>query len=86
MKNTIKYDNNLNVLGPIIRMHREKLNLSQAKLSDKLLLLGIDITKNSIQKLECRNRVIKDYELAGLSKVLGFSIDELLKVFINTLK
>ena len=86
MKNNIRYGEKLNVIGPQIRKYREQSNLSQSELSNKLLLIGIDIPKNSIQRLECGDRIIKDYELAGISKVLSISIDELLKDFINKLK
>lgn len=86
MNNSAKYNKKLNVIGPLIREYREQSGLSQAELSNKLLLVGIDIPKNSIQRLECGDRIIKDFELAGISKVLNVSIDELLKDFINTLK
>lgn len=86
MKNNIRYGEKLNIIGPLIRKYREQSNLSQSELSNKLLLIGIDIPKNSIQRLECGDRIIKDYELAGISKVLSISIDELLKDFINKLK
>ena len=75
MKNNIRYGEKLNVIGPLIRKYREQSNLSQSELSNKLLLIGIDIPKNSIQRLECGDRIIKDYELAGISKVLSISID-----------
>lgn len=86
MNNNRMYNKNLNVLGEQIRKYRELNNLSQADLSAKLELLGISIPKNSIQRLECNNRVIKDFELAGISKVLNVSIDLLLKDFIKNLK
>lgn len=85
MKNSFRYNNKLNVIGPIIREYREKCNLSQAEVSAKLLLLGIDIPKNSMQRLECGDRVIKDYELTGISKILNVSTDTLLKDFIKDL-
>ena len=85
MKNSVRYDNKLNVIGSVIRDYREKCHLSQADVSSKLLLLGIDIPKNSFQRLECGDRIIKDYELAGISKVLGVSPNLLLKDFIKEL-
>ena len=85
MKNNIKYNGKLNVIGSVIREYRENQNLSQADLSAKLTLLGIDIPKNSVQRLECGNRIIKDFELAGISKVLNVSTDVLLKNFIKSL-
>lgn len=85
MNNNKKFNKNLNVLGDKIRKYRKQSNLSQAELSARLQVLGIDIPKNSIQRLECNNRVIKDFELAGISKVLNVSIDILLQDFIKQL-
>ncbi len=86
MNNSTKLNKNLNVLGNKINKYRKQNNLSQAELSAKLELLGISIPKNSIQRLECNDRIIKDYELAGISKVLNVSIDLLLEDFIKTLQ
>lgn len=85
MYNNKKFNHNLNVLGYKIRECREKNKISQAQLSAKLQVLGIDIPKNSIQKLECNNRIIKDFELAGISKVLNVSTDYLMEDFKNQL-
>lgn len=85
MNNNVKYNGKLNVIGSVIREYRENQNLSQSDLSAKLTLLGIDIPKNSVQRLECGNRIIKDFELAGISKVLNISTDVLLKDFIKSL-
>lgn len=85
MNNIRKYNDKLNVIGDKIRYYREKQNLSLVDLSNKLLLLGVDIPKNSLQRLEHGNRIIKEYELAGFSKVLGVSTDILLKDFMNEL-
>ena len=60
MNNITRYNDKLNVIGSTVRHYRMKKNLSQAGLSNKLLLLGIDIPKNSIQKLESGDRIIKE--------------------------
>ena len=86
MNNITRYNDKLNVIGSTVRHYRMKKNLSQAGLSNKLLLLGIDIPKNSIQKLESGDRIIKEYELAGISKVLNVSADTLLADFIKGLE
>ena len=86
MKNSVKYNDKLNVIGPVIRTYREQANLSQADVSAKLTLLGIDVPKNSIQRLESGDRIIKDYELAAISKILNVSTDTLLKDFLDKLK
>ena len=86
MSNNIKkYNDKLNVIGNKIRFYRERNNLSLVDLSNKLILLGIDIPKNSLQRLEHGKRVIIDFELAGFAKDLNISTDDLLKDFIDTL-
>ena len=85
MKNSVKYNGQLNVIGSTIRKYREIAKLSQTEVSSKLLLLGIDIPKNSYQRLESGERTIKDYELAGISKVLNVSPNSLLEDFMKSL-
>lgn len=81
-----KYNNHLNVSSKKIKQLREKNNLSLSGLSTKLALMGIDIPKPSLHKLENGNRVIKDFELYALSQVLNVSIEELLEDFIVEFK
>ena len=81
MNNNRKFKNKLNVIGKQIKNCRKENNLTIQELSDKLMLIGIDIPKNSLQRLENGNRIIKDYELAGISKILNVSVDLLLKDF-----
>ena len=47
---------------------------------------GIDISKPSLHKLETGKRILKDYELLGLSYVFKVPIEELLDDFISELK
>lgn len=81
-----KYNNNLNVSGKKIKQLRIKNNLSLSGLSTKLALMGIDISKPSLHKLETGNRILKDYELYGLSVVFKVSIEEFLTDFVEELK
>lgn len=85
MNNIKKYNNKLNVIGNTIRFYRKQKNLSLVDVSNALMLKGIDIPKNSLQRLESGNRIIKDYELAGISKVLDVPTDILLKDFMDKL-
>ena len=52
--------------------------LSQRGLADKMQLLGIDLDKNAIQRIESGQRFVTDIELLALSKVLKVSLEELL--------
>ena len=64
-----KYNEHLNVTARKIKELRIKNNLSLSGLSTKLALIGIDISKPSLHKLETGNRILKDYELFGLSVI-----------------
>lgn len=54
--------------------------MSQRMLAERLQLLGIDVDKNAIQRIESGQRFVTDIELVALSKVFNTSCDELLKV------
>ncbi len=81
-----KYNNRLNVSSKKIKELREKNHLSLSALSTKLALMGIDISKPSLHKLETGKRILKDYELYGLSHIFKVPIEELLNDFISELK
>lgn len=81
-----KYNGNSNVLGNTLKKLRKSKNLSQSDLSNKLMLLGIDINIDGIYKIEKGRRIIKDFELSAISLVLGVSETELLTDFRNELK
>ena len=42
-------------------------------------LIGIDVDKNAIQRIECGKRFVTDIELKALSEIFSVSIDELIK-------
>ena len=86
MNNNTRYNNKLNVLGTTIKDYGLKNNLSLSQLSNKLMLIGIDISKSSSQRMEVGKRIIKDYELAGFSQVFNVTPNILLKNFIDELK
>lgn len=86
MKNSNKYENNLNVIGPILRQKRKELNMSFEKLSNKLLLLGVNIPVTCLHRIENNQRTVRDYELCALSIALNIDIKELVNPFINNLK
>lgn len=80
-----KYDNKSNVIGKEIEKLRKQNNLTRAKLSDNLMMLGIDINYDGIYKIENGKRIVKDFELAALAKVLNTTETDLLKNFRNKL-
>ena len=52
--------------------------LSQRALADKMQLIGIDIDKNAIQRIECGKRFVTDIELKAFAEIFGVSTDALL--------
>lgn len=86
MKNSGKSENNLNVIGPILREKRKEKKLSFEQLSNKLLLLGINIPVTCLHRIENNQRTVRDYELCALSIALDIDIKELVNPFINNIK
>ena len=76
-KNKAENDRN-NICGDKIFIARKSLNLSQKKLADKLQILGLDVGKNAIQRIESGERFITDIELVIISKALDVDIKWLL--------
>ena len=67
-----------NVCGKNIAQFRIKMDISQRELADKMQLVGIDIDKNAIQRIECGKRFVTDIELIYLAKVLHVDVNDLL--------
>lgn len=78
MKNCAKYENNLNVIGSILREKRKEKKMSLETLSSKLLLLGINIPVTSLHRIENSQRTVRDYEICALSVVLNIHVTDLL--------
>lgn len=67
-----------NLCGVKISKKRKEMGLSQRQLADKLQLLGLDIDKNAVQRIEAGKRFVTDIELVYLSKALNISYEALL--------
>ena len=67
-----------NVCGKNISYFRIKAGISQKALADKMQLVGIDIDKNAVQRIECGKRFITDIEVIAFAKVFNITTDELL--------
>lgn len=76
-KNKAK-DGKLNISGGQIQIRRKALKLSQRALADKLQLLGLDLSKNAIQRIESGERFVTDLELKAIASLFETSTDSLL--------
>ena len=76
----------LNVTGENINRIRTEKNMSAQQLSDKLIIIGLDIHRQAIYDIERENRTVADYELCAIAEMLNVSADILLKDFSNIVK
>lgn len=71
-------DGRNNIAGIKVAELRKNLRISQRELSDRLNVIGLEIDKNAVQRMESGQRFITDIELEYLAKVFGVTIEELL--------
>ena len=71
-----------NIVGPVIRDLRGKKGLAQAQLAAKLNLLGWDVSRGTLAKIEAQVRCVTDYELPLLASALGIEPTELLRLAV----
>ncbi len=71
-------DGRNNICGEQIARFRIERKLSQRQLAEMLQLMGLDIDKNAVQRMEAGKRFVTDIELVYLSDALGLSFDVLL--------
>ena len=70
----------LNICGENVAKYRLLMQprMSQRALADKLQILGIDVDKNAIQRIEYGKRFVTDIEIVALAKALNVDIHSLL--------
>ena len=73
------FDGKNNICGKNISILRSNLKISQRELADRMQLVGIDIDKNAIQRIECGKGFVTDIELIAFSKIFQISLEELTK-------
>ena len=71
-------DGKNNICGTQIAKYRKEMKKSQRQLADALQLLGLDVDKNAIQRIEAGKRFVTDIELVFFCRVLHVSCEALL--------
>ena len=83
--NTRKYidtlNGRLNTVGKNIEAIRKQQKKSRQDISDQLMILGIDLSAQSVFDIETGSRTVIDYELCAIAKILGVTTDLLLEDF-----
>ena len=86
MNNCGKYEDNLNLIGPIIRKKRKEKGISLEALSNKLQLLDVNIPITSLHRIENNQRTVRDYEICAIAVVLKIDVQDLLSPIIDKFK
>lgn len=71
-------DGRNNICGKQIAKFRIENHKSQRELADALQLVGLDVDKNAIQRIEAGKRFVTDIELVYIAKALNVSYEVLL--------
>ena len=69
-----------NICGQKVAELRKNMSISQRELADKLQLLGLDVDKNAVQRIEAGKRFVTDIEIVFLAQALKTTVNILLGV------
>jgi ribosome-binding protein aMBF1 (putative translation factor) len=81
-----KFNEKRNIIGEIVRKNREKMNYSKTELSHKLELLGVELDRFELYKIETSKTSVKDFELVALCIVLNIDFNELKRELENDIE
>jgi len=68
-----------NLTGNTLRKYREKHGLTQDDVARKCQLMGWDISRDTITKIELSRRLVADYELFLFATALSIPVHTLLE-------
>ena len=77
----IAYNGHKNIIYKQLRQYRKLRGLTQDQLVAKLQTMGVNIDQQMLSKIENDARIVTDYELACLCRVLNVTERELLADF-----
>ena len=72
-------DGRNNICGEQVAKFRIAGGLSQRQLAEKLQLLGLDVDKNAIQRIEAGKRFVTDIELKAFAEIFEGTVDRLVE-------
>ncbi len=78
MPKPVSHNGSKNLIGQRLKELRATTGLSQRGLARKLQLIGVDMDKNVITRIETNKRYVSDIELWALARVFGVSYDYLI--------
>lgn len=78
MPKPVGHNGSKNLTGQRLKELRATAGLSQRGLARKLQLIGVDMDKNVITRIETNKRYVSDIELWALCRILEVSYDYLI--------
>lgn len=73
-------DGRNNITGIKMKELRLALKISQRELSDRLQVVGLDIDKNAVQRIESGQRFVTDIEILTIAKCFNATVSSLLGI------
>ncbi len=73
----IIFGENKNIIHKNLKRYRINKGLTQSQLAAKLQTFGINIDQQMISKMEHNNRIVTDYELLSICRILGVTAEEI---------
>ena len=73
-------DGRNNIAGIKMKELRKALKISQRELSDRLQVVGLDIDKNAVQRIESGQRFVTDIEILTIAKCFNVTVSSLLGI------
>lgn len=67
-----------NLIAPQLKALRARDGMSQRDLAHRLQLIGVDMDKNVITRIETNKRYVTDIELRALTEIFHVTYDELI--------
>lgn len=81
-----KFNDKRNMIGNIVKRNREKMHYSKTELSHKLELLGVELDRFELYKIETSKTSVKDFELVSLCIVVQIDFNEIRQEMENDIK
>lgn len=79
----IAYDSNKNVIHARLRYYRNLRGFTQEQVVAKMQVMNVNMDQQMLSKIENNRRIVTDYELACLCRILNVTERELLADFYD---
>ena len=76
-----KFNGKPNIIGTLLKTAREKKHFSKVDLCRELELVGVEMSRNEIYRIEKNQLLVKDFELVAICLVLDIQFEDLKKLF-----